>query len=36
MLAATPQNEVRALSGEVFERHAKAGTLFSEETAEVI
>jgi beta-N-acetylhexosaminidase len=36
MLATTPQNEVRALSGEVFQRHAKAGTLFSEETAEVI
>jgi beta-N-acetylhexosaminidase len=36
MLATTPQNEVCALSSEVYERHAKVGTLFSEETAEVI
>jgi beta-N-acetylhexosaminidase len=36
MLAATPQNEVRALSNDVFRRHALSGTPFSDQTVEVI
>jgi beta-N-acetylhexosaminidase len=36
MLAATPQNEVRALSNDVFRCHSLSGTLFSDRTAEVI
>lgn len=36
MLATTRQNDVHALDAEIFERHAQAGTLFAEETAEVI
>ena len=36
MLATTAQNEVRALSDDVFRRHALSGTLFSDQTVEVI
>jgi beta-N-acetylhexosaminidase len=36
MLERTAQNDVRALSENVFQRHAEAGALFSDETAEVI
>jgi beta-N-acetylhexosaminidase len=36
MLAATAQNEVRALSDDVFRRHALPGTLFSDDTVEVV
>ena len=36
MLAATAQNQVRALSEEVFRRHALPGTLFSDDTVEVV
>ena len=36
MLETTSQNDVSALSDDVFRRDAEAGTLFSDETAEVI
>jgi beta-N-acetylhexosaminidase len=36
MLAATAQNEVHALSNDIFRRHALPGTLFSDDTVEVI
>ena len=36
LLERTPQNAVRSLSAEVFERHKSAGMLFTAETAEVI
>ena len=36
MLANTVQNEVRALSDDVFRRHALPGTLFSDDTVEVV
>lgn len=36
MLATTAQNEVRALSHDIFRRHALSGTLFSDQTVEVI
>jgi len=36
MLERTAQNDVRALSEDVFRQHAEAGALFSDETAEVI
>jgi beta-N-acetylhexosaminidase len=36
MLAATAQNEVHALSDDVFRRHALPGTLFSDGTVEVV
>jgi beta-N-acetylhexosaminidase len=36
MLDRTAQNDVRALSEDVFQQHAEAGALFSDETAEVI
>lgn len=36
MLERTAQNDVRALSKDVFRRHVGAGALFSDETAEVI
>jgi beta-N-acetylhexosaminidase len=36
MLETTAQNDVFSLSDDVFRRHASAGTLFSDETAEVI
>jgi beta-N-acetylhexosaminidase len=36
MLATTAQNEVRALSDDVFRRHALSGTLFSDQTVEVV
>jgi beta-N-acetylhexosaminidase len=36
MLAQTAQNDVRRLSSDDFDRHSRAGALFSEETAEVI
>ena len=36
LLLRTPQNEVRSLTADVFERHRAAAPLFSAETAEVI
>jgi hypothetical protein len=36
MLAVTVQNEVRALSDDVFRRHVLPGALFSDGTVEVI
>jgi hypothetical protein len=36
MLAATAQNEVRALPNDVFRRHALPGALFSDDTVEVV
>jgi beta-N-acetylhexosaminidase len=36
MLSGTAQNDVRALSDDVFSRHAGAGMLFSKETVEVV
>jgi beta-N-acetylhexosaminidase len=36
LLLRAPQNQVRPLAAAVFERHRKAGALFSAETAEVI
>jgi beta-N-acetylhexosaminidase len=36
MLATTAQNEVRALSGDVFRHHALPATLFSDDTVEVV
>ena len=36
LLERAPQNAVRSLSAEVFERHKSAGMLFTAETAEVI
>jgi len=36
LLERAPQNAVRPLSADVFERHKSAGMLFTAETAEVI
>jgi hypothetical protein len=36
MLAQTAQNDVRRLASDDFDRHRRAGALYSDETAEVI